>query len=377
MRASVKCAAAVVVRALLLAAGVCNAVYIPLDDTPTAYPLLRRVGESEPIRWASGELAALRLGANAVRVSDRGVRFVPANMPLYFWDYSTTTNDSTACHGRPGAFCATPGGTLLFPESAADARIAGDAALVDDALGRHIAETEGCERNAARGIDYTTTYAVTLCDVTQKSFSFLMARGRVRAARLGDEMWYYALVCVAVVVLVTCLAQNIASLLEDATPPGNLAVELGAALLLPAISWYRLSLVTTGDVIFHWYSFFYVLLGTGLWAAAKPADRRGAPINVLLGALLHALCRVYDGIESEYVTPLLFLVLVRAFHKAQRQDNNILAYMSVLADFALAGLAHQFGFRALFAQGRVADLFFAVLALAAYSLCGMLAEPTF
>jgi hypothetical protein len=381
---------------LLCLAAAAGATYVPIADETGAYPLLRRVGSLAPLRWDVGELAALRLGAAAVRVSSRGARFISPGAHLTWfegWNHS-------ACPAAPGALCRTPGNTTLFPEHTESVSIPGSAARVGDPFAAGIA-TRGCARHAARRISDTSAYTVSLCDVTQKDLHFLLVGDTVYVRERDEKLWFYLVVSAATIVVVTSVAQNIAQLLGGARETAGTRLELAAALLLPAVAWYGTAFVTVGDVVFFFATIAYVALHVVLHAVYScTGDARFAvPVNVLLGALMLTLCRVYDGAESEYLGPVLLLFLARTFQKAHRVLETPLytggwrpvdhttdadavpalaaeghewlflaSQLAVLADFLLAGLAHQYGFRPLFARGTTGDAFFVVLFLVAYEL---------
>ena len=394
MRATLFALLAATLFALL--AGTTSAAYVSVADEAEAYPVLRRVGSLTPLRWDVGDLAARRLSAAAVRVSSRGARFVPAGQLLTGlggWHRSP-------CTATPGALCRTPGNTTLFPERPGDVSIPGAAERVADGFAVDIA-AQGCSRHAARQISDTDAYTVSLCDITQKGYHFLLVGDTVYSLERDEQFWFYLLVSVGAIVVVTSVAQNIATLLGGAGEATSVWLELGAAVLLLAVTWYGAAFVTVGDVVFYFSAVAYVALNTVYWALQQGEE--GVPVNVLLGALMLTLCRLYDGAECEYLGPVLLLFLARAFHKAHCilqtplytggwrsaaaagergvvpalavRGENLLFFASqvaVLLDFLLAGLAHQFGFRALFARGDVGDAFFAVLTLVAYELSVLL-----
>lgn len=358
---------------LLLSASCATAVYLPLEDVPTSYPLLREAGTDHPLRWSTGRVAALRLSSEAVRISNKGVRFVPPVMKLH------TYETGALCTPSPGAFCQTPGGTTLFPEEASAALIPGRSDLVSDPFGEDLA-SETCSSFSGRQIVDTEDYTATLCDITQKGFDFLAHDGYVNAALRVDSLWFYFFLSVATVILVTSVAQNIANLLGEDTPPGKLWLELLAVLTLLALSWFDIRLATGGDVIFYFFCIGYVVFGVGYWVARRAVSgaETGVPVNVLLGAILLTLCRLYDGIECVFLSPVLFALLVRAFHRglllvAPTSDPApepilLATQASVWLDFLLAGVAHQYGFRVLFSSRHEGDLLFAVLVTFAAAL---------
>lgn len=345
-----------------------GAVYVSIQDSQEAYPLLRRVGSGETLRWGVGELALLRLSSAAVRVSNRGARFVQAQSTLHGlsgWGHSP-------CRAATGLLCRTPGGTGLFPEEPSLAVIPGSADLVADPFAAGIA-SQPCLRYASRLVQETDTYSVTLCDITQKGLNLVVAEDGVYALDRDEHLWFYLVVSIGTVVLVTAVAQNIASLLQEDVKATSRGLELFCALVLIAVSSFGISYITLGDMLFHYFTVAYVALNTAYWALSGSAG--GIPVNMLLGTLMLTLCRLYNGIECEYVGPLLFLLLTRCFDKALTAFRSPLLntppfanQVFLVLDFLLAGLAYQYGVRALFTRGGEADALFVVMVLLAYSL---------
>lgn len=385
-----------VLLAFLSIARLAHAVYVPVEDTEVSYPVLKHALDGTVLRWSLGDTAALRLSSTALRISNRGVRFVAPTMRLSnLHDWA-----QTRCTFVEDALCQTPAGDLLFPESALQALVP---ASGSGALGAFtsLLSKSACSRSAARTVVDIDWYAVTLCDITQKGFHFVLDGDLLYTRQKEESFLFYLLVSIGTVVLVTAVAQNIAHLLDTATAVTSVFLELGMSLLLTGVcSFSGLNFATEGDTLYYWFTFGYVLVNLAYWvlrlySTRDPAGAQGAvPVNVLLGALLLTLTRLYDGAESEYVTPVLFLLLVRCFHKGQKffytpllvdtvtcedpyfmhADTPLYFFgqVTLLLDFTLAGLTHQYGFRSLFHKAHVGDMFFGVLALAAYSLSVLL-----
>ena len=231
---------------LVLSLAAVHAVYVPVEDSPDAYPLLKNTDGGGVVRWSRGRMATLRLSSNAVRISNRGVRFIPMTMSLH----STDAWPATGCTASTTALCRTTEGVTVFPEAASDARIPGYSGKVRDSFGVAVAEQE-CQRFASRIITDTDSYAITLCDITQKGFNFIVTSDTVMQLDRDGHLWFYLAVSIGTVVLVTSVAQNIAHLLGESKVVTSLWLELTAALVLIGVSPFGLAFVTTGDVLYY------------------------------------------------------------------------------------------------------------------------------
>eukprot|EP00961_Rhodomonas_salina_P018302 246050-Rhodomonas_salina.1 len=50
---------------LVLSLAAVHAVYVPVEDSPDAYPLLKNTDGGGVVRWSRGRMATLRLSSNA------------------------------------------------------------------------------------------------------------------------------------------------------------------------------------------------------------------------------------------------------------------------------------------------------------------------
>lgn len=381
-------------RTVLLGLACAHAYYLPIQDTEVAYPLVVDADSGAAVDWTSGIPARLWALSGAVRVNDRGVRYV--NMDTELRNISGLKGWSKVdCVIRPGTLCeAVESGMKVFPEAAADVVVADVVTDVADTLGQTVAERH-CRRHAARTVTSGSDYTISLCDVTQKRFDFVWTNFEELHVRERLDAWpFYITTSVCVIVLIAIVAQNLFYLLGGASTP--VAPWIGIAITLAAVVTVFINyidfwgLVTYADWHYMVFAMCYVgwyvamWVGRGLWSLwAVGDDSEALPVNVLVGTLLLIVARLYDGIESPYVLPLLALLAARSWYKALAAfalqtehgahweakemrvfENGALdgfARASIVLDFALVGITHQYGFRPLFARALVADMYYSAL----------------
>lgn len=313
----------------------------------------------------------------------------------------------------------------MFPHLALNATIPDHAEAITDVFTRDMAVQE-CTRYSGRRVTDTTLYTTSLCDITQKGFEFLLHDGSIHALDNGEEAWFYILISIGTILLVTALAQNIATMLGHSDTDTNTLLELAVALVLLTTTVVTTSLnnafVTTADRTYYDFTVVYVVCNLVQWVIREWAHVRtyiiwapsretrahekdtvnirtskGQPVNVLIGTLLATICTVYNGIESEYVLPLLFMLCTQtlcktaSIYEIQFMENthyNKNDYITTLAldkhttsqeciatfqisiilDFMLVALTHQYGFRTLFTNQQTGDAYFVILFISAYAL---------
>jgi hypothetical protein len=320
--------------AAVLSLGGTGSFYVTLSDSREAYPLLVSTDSGQPLRWDRGRMAEIQSRSHAVRVSDRGVRFVSAYSGFSdfnsgtFMDTSYWGSLSAPCEPGPGELCTTSGGTVVFPEAASGALIPETVSLLSDPFAVGMAST-ACKRHSNRVVTDEPVYAVTLCDIAQTGADLVYVDGAIYSRRRSESVVFYVVVSLASVILVTCLAQNMASLISnDKSAPNPFVSIVSCAVVLvfsvvPPLN--MAAYITKDDVIYHWFLFAYIAYGLVVWGArlcySLCSDFEGSggdaavPFNVILATLLFALSRLYDGAECHYVAPLLFLLILRVTFK--------------------------------------------------------------
>lgn len=302
----------------------CDAYYIPISDSIEVYPLLVASSNGVPLLWPFGDLAQLQIVSSATVVSDRGVRFIGSTVHLR--DLSHLNH--SLCHVGGPQLCQTGNGSVIFPSSASQATIPDYAASVTDALTRPIAEQE-CARHARRVvhsyIDHNA-YSVTLCDITQKQYQFVFngATQTLYVNERSDTVLFYILLSFCVVVLVTCLAQDVSHLLGNEEQQPNPVLTTGCCIVLLLCTFvFRVEFITWSDFFYKWFLVAYISFSAVHWicrlvvSICMDKEATGAvPFNIVIGSLLLSLCHLYSGIECQYLLPLMFLLTVRIMHKS-------------------------------------------------------------
>jgi hypothetical protein len=233
---------------------------------------------------------------------------------------------------------------------------------IADPLAKHVGHQQ-CRRSSARKVANVSTYAITLCDVTQKHFEVVLIGEEIFVRDHDESFFFYAVISITTIIIVTSVAQNIAHLLGDVDAVTNFWLEIVSALVLATTCLFNTNFVTHEDVFYFIVVSLYVFLNIFHWIFFT-----GVPINALLATLMLLLARLYNGIESDYVAPIMFLFIVRAFEKALNKKDSKAEKVVLVADFFLVGLTHQYGFLPLFEKRLHANTYFAVMIFFAYQL---------
>lgn len=266
-------------------------------------------------------------------------------------------------------------------------------------------------------------YTASLCDITQKGLEFVYD-SNVLFVRHDDTSWiFFAVLCVCMIVLVTALAQNIARLLGDQVePPNNWPGLLASAVLMISVlassGKHLEEFVTVEDMWVYIFCITYVAFYLVMWVTKwcmrcwkmhlDIMPQADTPVSVFVGSLMLGVLRLYNGAECAYVLPVLFLACTRAMYKSvgvflassspgalaavrkheftffhtisnqkldTRETSNLplvfIEHMfrtSLVMDFVMVGLMHQFAFRPLFYEPLQGDLYFLVIAAVTFSV---------
>lgn len=356
-----------------------TALYMPILDEESAYPLLANADTGLPVTWSQGSVARYRSGSRAIHVSDRGIRFIASSALITdeaFWGNigGHASILHTSCRHTSKALCVTDQGSFIFATQNSLAQIPDTASKITDPFTRTIGSL-ACKRNAKRQITNTNSYAVSLCDVTQNGAEILLKDSTVYYLHHSEPFWFFAVVSICIIMLVTALAENISSLLQRKAEEQSIAYlqfELFLAVLLSVLSLLQQPYFTVTDYTAFLFLCVYISVYFVFWNVTLYFQQRSVsqnqpvehetPINVLLGALLLSTCRVYHGLESPYVFPVFLLLAIRTFEKTLRYDQKgieVFGYHAVLLfmDYVLLALTHQYGFRPLFFKPYTGDVY--------------------
>lgn len=294
--------------------------------------------KSEKYVWDTGELARYASFSKGIRISDRGIRFIP---------FSFTPKDrqgldgkwkSVTCYsgkgefsrfGLPagtfskGALCTTDNGSPVFPQEASHVLITDNRNSIDTVFMRQINKGE-CTRFSGRTmVSNYSSYTVSLCDISQKNMDFFYDFDTLFVRKKSEGWPFYLLMCICLVIIITSISQNIAHLLGDQDEPVSGWIGIMTCLLLIIVvvctTGQGGSFVTEEDNFFYLFVVLYVSFYVVLWIMKYfilPINYVDVPVNVLVGSILLGVCRLYDGIECVYMFPILVLLSVRASYKA-------------------------------------------------------------
>lgn len=392
------------------------AVYVPISDERTAYPLVVNADTNEQFLWHSGDIHRFLSASAAVRISDRGARFIEHSFTMreLASGYSDWTGEP--CGFRLEGLCVLETNATVFDEAAELVVIPDTVSnLVEGSVEYITASVGNCARHANRLVNGGSLYDISLCDVTQKHMDYLLIRDTLLVRKRPEGWVFYIGISLALIVAVTCAAQNISHLLGGESEPVNLFVALVSCVTILVFSIVDNSslpaFVTREDVSYFWvsvaYIIFYLCMWMGKLAHHSLREQVGEyPVNVLLGGILLGILRLYDGIECSYVLPIQFILCLRAWFKAysflassgiMELENNaplrdsefqiaqrlladggyadvlihVMFRASIVFDFMLFGLTHQYGFRTLFYEPHHGDAYAVVLILLSMSLAGV------
>lgn len=388
-----------------------QAIYVPVLDTETAYPQLRNVNDGTTIQWSYGTIAQYRSSTAAMHISDKGIRFISQSENLLeprFWGsiLGRASPDQTKCIYGPTSLCKTKSGSSIFPIEKENALIPYEASAITDGFTRPIAQ-ENCKRYANRFVTNTTQYSVTLCDITQKGVQIIVYNSVAYKILHEEHFWFYIVISIGTILLITSLAENLTEILtqrksntnanestttnsaespEDSTDATVLNkkyvnFELLVSMVVLIVVLVQQPYLTLADFVVFFFIIIYTTINIiywfWLWNTNEAVD---PPVNVFVATLLLTICRLYNGLENEYIFPLLFLLLLRTFDKAHnllstntlnRQYKQFIFVMEqpiLFLDFILIIVTHQLGFRLLFKSQTVADVYFTLMCIASYSV---------
>ena len=325
----------------------------------TSYPSISVGGQ--PIDWHSGAAAQWGLSSLLVRIHPRGVVF--KRQEWHIRDLPSLGWKTESCTPSAHGLCQAQG-SVYFPST--------QPPEVSELLAGQCSSTD-----TRRTIINTTRYDASACDVLDRRMDYVYARGVISYSDTSLPLWIYWTVCIMVVFLVRCLSRYMLVTLkrpstslsndpkespdhneesdpeirDEGTVPSpvvSLAVSAACALLI--LSQGDHVYVTEEELIFHWFTSFYILMYGCLFASVKAFNRvsksalHDPPFyNLLAGVLQLVATRLYAGAETPYNPPLLFIISVRALAKSRRQVNFIRG-VTLLLDASMLSLMCALGF---------------------------------
>jgi hypothetical protein len=136
---------------------------------------------------------------------------------------------------------------------------------------------------------------------------------------------------------------------DDSDVNTSLCLAACGACTVLSISQGDYVFVTHEDLVFHWFTVFYIVAYAGLFLGTRLAVKmhivalRDPPFyNLLSGVLQLVATRLYAGAETPYCAPLIFTVATRAWVKS-RHDPDVLRCVTLVLDACMLGVMCAFG----------------------------------
>ena len=304
------------------------------------------------IQWHSGAAAQWALSSLLVSIHPRGVFFKP--MEWHLRDLVAIGWTATVCTPSAHGLCQTDT-SVFFPSS--------QPPEVNEALaGRCLSAT------TYREITTTPRYDTSACDVFDAQMDIVNVRDVMYSLYSPLPEWIYWTVCVLVVFLVRCLSRYILASMASKqtrciktqgqddktqrreTPNAYLSITASLTCTLLILSQGDEVFVTHEDMIFHWFTVFYIFsyaalfIGTRLVNSLYCYSIRDPPFyNLLAGVLQLVASRLYAGAETPYNPPLVFIITVRTLVKSRRETDFFRA-VTLLLDALMLSLMCVLGF---------------------------------
>eukprot|EP00960_Hanusia_phi_P016281 480343-Hanusia_phi.AAC.3 len=366
----------------------CQAYFTSISDQ--SMPVLVTPAGMQRFNWVRGDLHQILRSSHGVRINERGIQVIHSpTVQLGGWQ-------TVPCRPDPSCLCTTDGGGRFFPVDRVS--ISGNVSGVVPIL-RPIAEV-GC-RSAGAGrtlVDPSTTYDVSVCDVVDGRLDTFWDGGTLYYRRTQTPMWVYLCVGAVCVYLVSCIAQNLTTLLvvhkEHMPAPAPetpwrwvaRAFEVGvvAFTLLYSLvtAWIDRGILLSEEfdytvlaltyVVAHFLAMSFKVLTTD----AASRVEHFLTFNLNTGVLLLLTLAVYKTLANPYVGILLVMLTLRTFYKLldlnvgrwshDEKINSSYLHIEVLLtalDTVLLVATHYIGFRRSFLFPFDADASFVVVCL--------------
>lgn len=362
-----------------------DAFFVSISDK--SYPFINEVSSGLTLAWSYGNYAQLTRSSVALRVNERGVNFIhTGNIRGVMNSKHWGVHD---CYDSTTSLCVLKDGSRVFPFD--HVNIAADRSLVSSEMSG--IALEGCQntRNSKRRIsDQIYTYDISLCDVVDSRLDvlYLNMDNKVLFRRNTTSIWIYVLVSIVSVYLVSHIAQNVSTLLNqgseviDTRHGWMFWVEAGTilasliAILIPCL--FEMVLVTDLEFAYCIFTICYVFLHSCYYTyKVLFMDDRSTMLtfNLITGTLLLLTQGVYHTIANPYSGILLLMLSLRCFYKLLETSEGkgttfrALHTFFLLLDATLLILTHYIGLRPTFLFRFSADVSFVIMLLFSWVVC--------
>jgi hypothetical protein len=307
-----------------------------IDNT---YPFISTNGVR--VQWHSGAAAQWALSSLLVRIHPKGIMFKAQGWHMR--DLARLGWTSVSCAPSAHGLCQS-GESVFFPSS----------------QDPEISETRSRECSSSktnRVISNTSRYDTSACDVLDTQWDFVYTAEVMSRLDTSLPSWIYWSVCIIVIFLIRCLSRYILSSLRDTpgqkeheTPNPWVSVAVSSACTILIVSQGDTSFVTHEDLIFYWYTVFYIATYTCLFLGARATKRvyriaiKDPPFyNLIAGVLQLVTSRLYSGAETPYNPAIVFIIAVRTITKSRRKVA-FLRGVTLVLDACMLSLMTLLGF---------------------------------
>lgn len=294
-----------------------------------------------PIQWHTGAAAAKILSSSLVRIHPRGLYFKARGWHVR--DLSDVGWKSEACFPSTRGICEVYEGSVYFPSN--------DLPMVDENLVWRC----GSQVTSRIVTNESGRYDASACDVLDSEMDYVFSNGMAYSQASALQEWIYWIICILVIYLVRCLSKYVlASLTKENTneklPDPSICLLASAACTILVVSQGDHVFVTQEDLIFFWFTVFYIGLyeilfaSTRLLAYVRNTEMKDPPFyNLLAGVLQLVASRLYVSAETPYNPPIIFIIAVRMTVKSRRKPD-LLRCITLLLDALMLSLTCVFGF---------------------------------
>lgn len=348
-------------------------------------PLLKTPDGHSLMNWAHGDLLQMMRSSRGVRINERGVQFVR------FGTVRGIAWEGIPCLPDPTSLCRTPEGSRFFPLD--HAYVSANVSQVQGGM-RGIASV-GCtgERSGRTIREPSTVYDVSLCDIVDSRLDVYWDGDMVRHRRMSMSVWLYVAISIVTVYLVSCIAQNLTSLLvgvQAAAETESLWVWLVRLVEVAVVSTvlglstlpmlWNDSLLLVDELSYLAFMLLYVsvhfaVMCYKVWFDRENRRRHFLTFNLITGVLLLLTLAIYKTMANPYVGILLVMLTMRCFYKLLDMhlmdwDMVRLGYIGLYLESLLMLLdvfamlfTHYVGFRRGFMFGFDGDVSFVIVCL--------------
>lgn len=305
--------------------------------------------EGRVLPWNYGHLFTLRLSANFVRVSPRGVQF--SSMATLSLQVAGGNWTRQSCEPTSNALCREGPGLVLFPDTVVD--VPYDYSQIWPSKFMERFPTGACKAgDSGRAIaPADRQYEVSLCDLMQANLDVILdTTSDTLFWRVDSTSWLeYVGVSIVSVYLISCLSSNVIKLARDEAfvlSWAELAVLVGTIVYviiqLASPAGGLQALVTDNDKVLATWLLAYLIVettvvATPLWSMLclpdMASDRPVSGVSLYTAAVMLLTMRVHYTFDNPYTGVLAILFGTRSFVKLFTGTHWLLLLV-VAVDFA-------------------------------------------